>query len=76
MANSEGGARLPLDQRPDFAQAKRECKRLHDEHQAKTQQEYSDIRRSQQIRLRKGQQFEATTQLTQKQVGGSTDSLG
>ena len=32
--------------------------RLHDKHLARTQQEYRDIRRSQQIRQRKGQQFE------------------
>ena len=30
----------PLDQRPDFAPAKWECKRLHDEHLARTQQDY------------------------------------
>ena len=30
----------PLNQRPDFAQAKRECRRLHDEHLARTQQDY------------------------------------
>ena len=57
-ANSEGGTQLPLTQRPDFVQAKRECKRLHDEHLARTQQEYKDIPRSQQIRQRKGHQFE------------------
>ena len=33
----------PLNQRPDFAQAKRECKRIHDEHVKKTQQEYRPI---------------------------------
>ena len=57
-ANAEGGTQQSLNQRPDFAQAKRECKRLHDEHLARTQQEYRDIPRSQQIRQRKGQQFE------------------
>ena len=57
-ANSEEGTQLPLNQRPDFAQAKRECKRLHDEHLARTHQEYRDIPRSQQTRQRKGQQFE------------------
>ena len=36
----QDGAQQPLDQRPDFAQAKRDCKRLHDEHMARTQQEY------------------------------------
>ena len=30
--NAEG-PQPPLNQRPDFAQAKGECKRLHDEHQ-------------------------------------------
>ena len=48
----------PLNQRPDFAQAKRECKRLHDEHLARTQEEYRTTPHSQQIRQRKGQQFE------------------
>ena len=37
---------------------KQKSKRLHDEHLARTQQEYRDILRSQQIRQRKGQQFE------------------
>ena len=45
-ANSEGGTQLPLNQRPDFAQAKRECKRLHDEHLARTQQDYIDTSQS------------------------------
>ena len=56
-ATSEVGPHLPLDQRPDFVQAKRECKRLRDEHLARTQQEYRDIPRSQLIRKRKGQHF-------------------
>ena len=43
---------------PDFAQAKRECKRLHDEHLARTQQDFRTIPRSQQVRQRKEQQFE------------------
>ena len=38
--NAEG-PQQPLNQRPDFAQAKRECKRLHDEHLARTQEEYT-----------------------------------
>ena len=49
--NAEG-PQQPLNQRPDFAQAKRECKRLHEEHPNK------NTLRSQQIRQRKGQQFE------------------
>ena len=55
--NTEG-PQQPLNQRPDFAQGKRECKRLHDEHLARTHEEYRTIPRSQQIRQRKGQQFE------------------
>ena len=51
------GPQQPLNQRPDFAQAKRECKRLHDEHLARTQEEYGTNPRSQQVRQRKGQQF-------------------
>ena len=57
-ANAEGGTQQSLNHRPDFAQVKRECKRLHDEHLARTQQEYGAIRLSQQVRQRKGQQFE------------------
>ena len=45
---------------PSFAQAKREYKRLHDEHLARTQQEYRHIPRSQQVRQRKEQQFEGS----------------
>ena len=48
----------PSSQRSDFAQARRECKRLHDEYMARTQQEYRTIPRSQQVRQRKEQQFE------------------
>ena len=55
--NQERGQQ-PLHQRPDFAQAKRECKRFHDEHMAKTQQDYRTIPRSHQIRQRKRQAFE------------------
>ena len=41
--NAEGGTLQSLNQPPDFAQAKRECKRLHDEHLARTQEEYSAV---------------------------------
>ena len=37
--NSEG-PQQPLNERPDFAQAKRECKLLHDEHLTRTQEEF------------------------------------
>ena len=56
-ANEEGGTQQSLNQRPGFAQAKRECKRLQDEHLARTQQDYRTIPRSQQERQRK-KQFE------------------
>ena len=55
---NQDGPEQPLNQRPDLAQAKRECKRLHDEYMARTQQEYRTIPRSQQVRQRKEQQFE------------------
>ena len=55
--NAEG-PQQPLKQRPDFAQARRECKRLHDERLARTQEDYRTIPRSQQVRQRKGQAFE------------------
>ena len=42
------GPQQPLIQRLDFAQAKRECKRLHDEHLARTQEECRTIPRSHQ----------------------------
>ena len=42
-ANAEGGTQQSLNQRPDLAQARRECKRFHDEHLARTQQDYRDI---------------------------------
>ena len=50
--NAEG-PQPPLNQRSDFAQAKRECERLHDEHLAMTQEEYRTIPRSHHIRQRK-----------------------
>ena len=54
---NQDGTQRPLNQRPDFAQTKRKCKRLHDEYMAGTQQEYRTILRSQQVRQRK-KQFE------------------
>ena len=55
---NQDGPQQPLNQRPDFAQAKRECKRLHDKYMARTQQQYRTILRSQQVRQRKEHQFE------------------
>ena len=55
---NQDGAQQPLKQLLIFAQAKRECKRMHDEHVKKTQQEYRPIRCDQQVRQRRGQAFE------------------
>ena len=55
---NQDGAQQPLNQRPDFAQTKRECKRLHDEYMARTPQEYRTSPRSQQVRRREEQAFE------------------
>ena len=55
---NQDGPQQTLHQRPDFVQAKRECKRLHDEYLARTQQECRTIPRSQQVRQRKEQAFE------------------
>ena len=55
----------PLNQRHDFAQAKRECKILQDEYMARTHQEYRTIPRSQQVRQRKEQQFEQAGSINQ-----------
>ena len=43
---------------PTLLKRKKKCKRLHDEHLARTQEEYRTIPRSLRIRQRKGQQFE------------------
>ena len=56
----QDGAQQPSNQRPDVAQAKRDCKRLHDEYMASTQQEYRTVPRSQQVRQRKEQPFEGS----------------
>ena len=55
---NQDGAQQPPNPRPDFAQAKRECKRMHDEHVKRSQQEYRPILRDQQSRQRRGQAFE------------------
>ena len=57
--NAEG-PQQPLNQPPDFAQAKRECKRLHDEHLARTQLDYRTIPRSDQVRQGEEKQFDGT----------------
>ena len=70
----------PSNQRPDFAQTGRECKRLHDEHLARTQEEYRAIPPSQQMRQRKGQKIEGNEEydyvVDPKHVSGSTQGRG
>ena len=80
-ANAEGGTHLRPNQRPDFAEARRECKRLHDENMARTQHEYKkNIFAVNKQDKEKGNNLKATknttTPLTRKQVGVSTDSRG
>ena len=62
----------PLNQRPNFAQAKREYKLLHDEHLARTPEKYRAIpcssEKDNNLRATKN----TTTRLTLKQIGGST----
>ena len=55
---NQDGAQQPSNQRPDFARAKRERKRSHDEYMARTQQEYRTALRSRQVRQRNEQPFE------------------
>ena len=64
---NQDGAHQPLNQRPDFAQPKREGKILHDEYMARTQQEYRIIPRSQQARQRQ----EQTSEGIEEQAGAS-----
>ena len=77
--NAEG-LQQPLNKRSDSAQAKRDCKRLHDEHFATTQEEYRTLPHSRQTRQRKRTSTRTmrkmTTQLTLKLVGGSTKGRG
>ena len=74
------GPQQPLIQRLDFAQAKRECKRLHDEHLARTQEECRTIPGSQQVKQRKGQLIEDIEEydyaVDPKQDGVSTKGRG
>ena len=51
--SAEGETQQSLNQRPDFAQAKRDCTRLHDEHLTRTQEEYRATPRSQQNKTAK-----------------------
>ena len=48
----------PMNQRPDFVEAKREMKRLHDEHVKETSEGNTPIHPVQRSRQRRGQQFE------------------
>ena len=52
------GAPLPMDQRADFVEAKRELKRLHDEHVKETSEGNTPIHPMQRTRQRRNKQFE------------------
>ena len=54
----KGGVQGPQNQRPDFVEAKRECKRLRDEHVKKTPEGNTPIHPIQRTRQRRNQQFE------------------
>ena len=59
LSLNQAGPQEPLNQRHDFAQAKRECKRLHDEYMEKRlNKKYRTIPCDQQVRQRRGQEFE------------------
>ena len=74
LDSAEGRTQQSLNQRSDFAQAKRECKRLHDEYLTRTQEAYRAIPREKDTNLRATKNM--TTWLTLKQVGGSTKGRG
>ena len=57
-ANFKKGAQGPMNQRPDFVDAKREFKRLHDEHVKETSEGNTPIPPRQRTRQRRNQQFE------------------
>ena len=52
------GAQGPMNQRPDFVEAKREMKRLHDEHVKETSEGNTPIHFVQRSRQRRSHQFE------------------
>ena len=52
------GAQGPMNQRPDLVEAKREMKRLHDEHVKETSEENTPIHPVQRSRQPRHQQFE------------------
>ena len=52
------GAQGPMYQRPDFVEAKREMKRLHDEHVEETSEGNTPIHPVQRSRQRRSHQFE------------------
>ena len=73
---NQNGGQQALNQRPDFAQAKRECKRMHDEHVKQTQQEeYRPILGDQQSRQRRDKHSKEPTRTTIESIlepaGGS-----
>ena len=63
--NNEG-VQGPLNQRPDFVEAKRELKRLHDEHVKETSERNTPIHPIQRTRRRRNQQFEGLEEYNYK----------
>ena len=59
IASNAEGIQEPLNQRSDFIEAKRQCKRLYDEHTAITGDGNKTIPPAQQVRQRLDQQFES-----------------
>ena len=72
---NQDGAQQPSNRRPDFAQAKRECKRLHDEYMAKTQQEKRAIleanKKDEEKNKRSKELKNTTVQSVLERAGGS-----
>ena len=58
LSLNKEGVQGPLNQRPDFVEAKRELKRLHDEHVKETSEGNTPIHPKQRTRQRRTQQFE------------------
>ena len=58
LSLNKEGVQGPMNQRPDFVEAKREFKRLHDEHVKETSEGKTPIHPVQRTRQRRNQQFE------------------
>ena len=58
LSLNQEGVQGPMNQRPDFVEAKRKCKRMHDEHVEETSEGNTPIHPKQRTRQRRDQQFE------------------